>query len=119
MQALGFDLWDEQLRDKIEKLQWSEAQRLLSIGLTVVIEWGSWGRSERDALRIGARTLGARVELHHLSASTDLLFERVQRRAMEVPSITRAELSKWATTFQTPTAEEFALFDDGRVIEQD
>jgi predicted kinase len=118
MTALGFNLWDTQLRDRIEKLQWAEAQKLLSLGLTVVIEWGSWGRSERDVLRLGARAVGARVELHYLSAPIDLLLERVQKRAMEDPPITKADLLKWERIIQVPTAEEFALFDEGRVIDQ-
>src|SRR5947209_19840025 len=81
--ALSLDLYDEERRAKIEALQWKFAQELLTLGLTVIIEWGTWGRSERDALRLGARALGAAVELHYLSAPTDVLFERIQRRGLE------------------------------------
>ena len=58
------DLYDEETRGKTEALQWKLGQELLGLGLTVIIEWGTWGRSERDALRLGARALGAAVELH-------------------------------------------------------
>src|SRR6266849_1277350 len=81
--ALALDLYDEGRRDKIEALQWKFGQELLSLGLTVIIEWGTWGRSERDTLRLGARVLGAAVELHYLSAPADALFDRIQRRGME------------------------------------
>lgn len=118
MRALGFSVWDEQLRDRVEKLQWTQAQELLAASLTVVIEWGTWGRTERDALRQGARALGARVELHYLSAPLNVLYQRVQARDMERPPITRADLSEWARMFQAPTTEELALYDHGTVVEQ-
>jgi len=111
MAALSVDLWDEPMRAKIEALQWQLAQDLLRQGLTVVIEWGTWSRSERDALRLGARSLGAAVELHYLSASIDVLINRVQRRGRETPPVQRDELIKWAEIFQEPTPEELALFD--------
>jgi predicted kinase len=58
MGALSIDLWDEAARAKIEALQWKLAQDLLARGLIVIIEWGTWGRPERDALRVRARRRG-------------------------------------------------------------
>ena len=112
MDALSLDLWDEERRGKIEALQWRFAQELLLLGLTAIIEWGTWGRSERDTLRLRARALGAAVELHYLSAPADVLFERIQRRGVENPPIERGALLRWFEMFQAPTPEEMALFDD-------
>jgi predicted kinase len=111
MDSLSMDLYDEKTRAKIESLQWNLGQELLARGLTVIIEWGTWGRSERDALRVGARALGAAVELHYLSAPVDVLFERIQRRGLEKPPIERDALSRWFEIFQAPTPEEMAMFD--------
>jgi len=111
MDALSLDLYDEERRGKIEALQWKFGQELLALGLTVIIEWGTWGRSERDTLRLGARALGAAVELHYLAAPADVLFDRIQRRRLENPPIERDALSRWCETFQVPTPEEMALFD--------
>lgn len=111
MDALVLDLYDEQRRGKIEALQWKLGQELLACGLTVIIEWGTWGRSERDALRLGARALGAAVELHYLSAPVDVLFDRIQRRGRENPPIERDTVSQWLELFQVPTRDEMALFD--------
>jgi predicted kinase len=111
MEALAVNLWDETMRGKIEALQWHVGQQLLASGVSVIIEWGTCGRSERDALRLRARELGAAVELHYFSASVDVLFERLQHRGMERPPITREQLVRWAEAFQTPTEEEIALFD--------
>ena len=77
----------------------------------MVIEWGTWARSERDALRTGARALGAGVELHFLDFPVDVLFDRIRRRNMESPPITLDDLTKWAKLFERPTSEELALFD--------
>ena len=111
MKVLSLDLYDEDRRGKVEALQWKVAQELLALGLTVIIEWGTWGRSERDTLRLGARALGAAVELHYLSAPPDVLFNRIQRRGLEKPPIERDALSRWFEIFQVPTPEEMALFD--------
>jgi predicted kinase len=111
MDALSINLYDEEARAKIEALQWKLAQELLALGLTVIIEWGTWGRSERDTLRLGARALGAAVELHYISAPVDVLFERIQRRGMENPPIERDALSRWFEIFQAPTPDEMAVFD--------
>ena len=111
MDALSLNLWDEEMRAKIEALQWKFAQELLALGLTVIIEWGTWGRTERDALRLGARALGAAVELHYVSAPADVLFDRIQLRALENPPIQRDAVSRWSEIFQAPTPDEMALFD--------
>src|SRR5216684_5262202 len=117
MDALALDLYDEARRENVEALQWRLGQELLALGLTVIIEWGTWGRSERDTLRLGARVLGAAVELHYLSAPADVLFDRIQRRGMENPPIERDALSQWFEMFQAPTPEEMALFDQPLVAD--
>lgn len=111
MDALSVNIYDEEKRGKIEALQWKVGQELLARGLTIIIEWGTWGRSERDTLRLGARALGAAVELRYLSATADVLFDRIQRRGVENPPIERAALTRWFEMFQAPTPEEMALFD--------
>jgi predicted kinase len=112
MDSLSLDLYDEERRARIEALQWKLAQELLALGLTVIIEWGTWARSERDALRLRARALGAAVELHYVSAPVDVLFDRIQRRDRENPPIERDAVSRWFQIFEAPTPEELALFDE-------
>lgn len=112
MQALGINLYDETQRARIEALQWSVSRRLLEIGNTVVIEWGTWARSERDALRIGARAVCAAVELRWPAAPADVLFERIRSRGVEDPPITRAALDRSVELFQAPDDEELALYDE-------
>jgi predicted kinase len=111
MNALLLNIYDEEKREKIEALQWEISQKLLALGHTVIIEWGTWGRHERDILRLRARALGAAVELHYLSAPVDVLLERVRRRGSENPPIEREDFLRWGEIFQVPTPEEMALFD--------
>jgi predicted kinase len=108
---IGFSLWDSGLRTAIENLQWKLAQDLLILGHIVVLEWGTWGRSERDGVREGARALGAAVELDFLDAPVNVLFDRIRLRDNESPSITIKELLEWNSEFQRPGPDEMSLFD--------
>lgn len=87
MQHLGINLHAESDRAHIEALQWQLGQKLLALGVTIIVEWGTWGRWERDALRLRARELGAAAELHLLSAPLEELFRRIQLRNTEDPPI--------------------------------
>ena|SRR5215469_2716429 len=108
---LGLDLYDESRRAKIEALQWKIGKALLERGLSVIIEWGTGGRAERDTLRLDARALGAEVELDYLTAPIDVLHERVRQRGTEHPPINRDDILRWAKHLQEPTPEEMNLFD--------
>lgn len=82
LHALGTHLWDAAMRERVEALQWSLAQELLRIGTTVIIEWGTWARSERDVLRHQAKALGATTELIYLDVDDEVLWRRIQQRAI-------------------------------------
>ena len=113
---LGLDVWDDELRVRLERLLWALTQQLLAQGQSVILEWGHWARAERDEKRLGARALGAGVELHHLDAPLEELIERAQRRnasgEWSAAPMTRAHFEQWATTFQAPDEEELLLFDE-------
>lgn len=119
MDAIGINLWDEAARVRVEALQWTLAQRLLELGQTVLIEWGTWARSERDALRDRALALGSRVELHYVTAPLDVLFDRVTVRELEDPPMTREQLEQYSKMFQQPTEAEGALYETFLTIDTD
>ena len=116
MNDLSIDLYDEARRAQIEAIQWQLGQRLLLRGISVIVEWGTWGRSERDELRVRAREIGVAVELHYLHESPNELFRRIQARNMEIPPITENQILNWCRDFQVPDAEELALFDPKTLI---
>lgn len=115
MAILGYDIWDRQARARVEALQRALIQDLLSVGVHVIIEWGTWGRSERDLLREGARRRGASVDLRVLDVPLELLWERVRTRRLEEESgsrpMTYEDLVEARDAFQVPTEAERALYD--------
>jgi predicted kinase len=93
MTQLQIDLCDEEARNRIERLFWGLAQRTLFLGRSAILESSFWLRSDRDEKRLGARAIGASVELH-------------------VPDVPLSE--RWHRRdayFEAPTSDEFALFD--------
>jgi predicted kinase len=115
MASLGFDLYDEVGRDRLEAQFWRLAQDLLRLGQSAILESGFWLRSDRDEKRLGARALGAAVELHYLDVSLDERWRRIERRNAEgswhtVP-ITRSQLEHYERFFEIPERAEMDLFD--------
>jgi predicted kinase len=116
MEALDVSLWDEAMRGRIERLQWELGQDLLRSGNVVIIEWGTWGRAERDRLRTEARLLGAQVELIFLDPPLEELYRRIQARGQEDPPIPRADLDRWDRIFERPDRSEQDGYDSAVVI---
>lgn len=116
LDALEINLWDEVSRDRVERLQWNLARDLLRLGNVVIIEWGSWGRDERERLRTQARVIGARVELIFLDPPVEELWRRIERRGQEDPPIARSDLETWDTIIERPDAEELGDYDSSLVI---
>jgi Predicted kinase len=115
MTALDIHLFDESSRARVEAFQWQLTEELLGLRQAVIIEWGSWARSERDVLRERARELGVRVELCYLDVPVDILWERLSaRNATPRPGaavIDRDDLLRWVELFEAPDSEEQSFFD--------
>jgi predicted kinase len=113
---LGLDVWDDELRVRVERQLWALAQDLLAQGQSVILEWGHWARVERDEKRRGARALGVGVELHYLDPPLEELIERALRRTesgeWSASPMTRAHFERWVTMVQPPDEEELAMFDE-------
>ncbi|WP_338720851.1 AAA family ATPase [Devosia sp. XK-2] len=113
---LKLDIWDEERRARIETMQWRLGRRFLEAGVSVIVEWGTWGRDERLLLAHEAKTLGARAELHWLTAPPGVMLERISRRGREDPPIRLNHIHGWMSQIQAPQADELALYD--RVVRQ-
>lgn len=105
----------DRMRDPVERLQWSVAERVLRIGGEVVLDWGLWTRQERDHYRTIARAWGVRVVLCVLDPPLEELSRRLTARNAELPPgtfrITPARLAQATEFFEPPTAGELALYD--------
>jgi predicted kinase len=113
--ALGPNPWDTATQGKVEHELWQLAQEILRLGLSVVLDFGLWARTERDEMRSAARSLGVGVELHYLNVPADELWRRIDARNLQPPwdnyPIGRTDLDGWLRIFQAPDAAELALFD--------
>ena len=111
---LGFDVFDEPARDRVEGRLWTLAEELLAARTAVVIlENGFWSREERDGRRLRARSLGLEIELRYLALPSAELHQRVAARNLQpgAPVITPEMLTEYEALFEVPTAAELALFD--------
>lgn len=112
MQDLDVSLWDEAFRDKLEKRLWVFGKELLELGQNVILEYGFWGRSERDEKLHEARALGASVELHYLDVPEEELRKRLQGRGMEGDDAIIGKLEEYSGQFQRPDEAELKLYDN-------
>jgi hypothetical protein len=121
--SLGFDIYDQDARVAVEKLQWELTTTLVRRGLTVVDESGVWRREERDRRRMWARDQGHLVELRFLDAPVEVLIERVTERNRSLPDgaarIEPGLVAFWNDRIERPDSEELALFDPPRQLDQE
>jgi predicted kinase len=98
------------VRDPVESVQWAVAARALSLGVDVVLDFGTWSRRERDDFRARAAALGARSEIRFLEVPRSELSARVAARNAALPPhafhISDDQLDQWWTAFEPPTADE-------------
>jgi predicted kinase len=110
--GLGMSLVDYEFRFKLQDCMLVHAERQLQIGVSVIVEFGSWSRRERAAIRQVAVGVHARTELHFLHAPLDELARRVRARGgPEAEALTSDVLLRQHANFEQPSPEEIAQFD--------
>lgn len=110
--ALGIDPFDAAFQARLEGQFWELAEGLIALGVSVILEWGFWARSERDEKRELGRALGAAVELRFLDVPYAELVRRVaDRRANGGLAITERHMERYRDSFEPPTEDELALYD--------
>jgi predicted kinase len=115
MAGLGIDHKDSVTHDRLEDRLSKLALTLLEFGQSVVLEYGFWGRSERDQKRSEARSLEVPIDLYYLNPPQEELWRRLMMRNQHgehgtVP-ISSIDLERMSAIFQAPDQAEFALFD--------
>lgn len=117
--AMRINLYALEPRERLEIVFWEHAQALLRLGMSVILESGFWLRSDRDEKRLGARAIGAAVELRYLDVPFEELVRRVEARSTgpqwRYTPMTRDMMVSWLPYFDTPGADELALFDPPQV----
>ena len=94
----------------VQQVQWELAERLLTGGISVILDHGVSMREERDHYRRRARYLGANVQTIFFDVPIETLHERLAERNRDLPPgtfhISAAELNEWAARFERPTPDE-------------
>ncbi len=110
--ALGVSLVDYGFRFRFQDRMLVHAGDILRCGTSVVVEFGSWSRAERESIRqVGVRE-GATTELHFVDGPLDELARRVRARGgPDAEALVTDVLLGSSPRFERPTADEIALFD--------
>lgn len=99
-------------RDLVEARLITVARQALRLGTDVVLDFGFWGREEREALGWLAARHDAVAEVVYLPVDPATQLERVRRRSAEHPdtnfTMTAADLEGWREQFEEPDAAELA-----------
>lgn len=112
MLDFGITLWDGSFRHKLEVRLWKLAQELLALGESVILEYGFWGKSERDEKLHAARTLGVGVELHYLDIPIAVLQDRLEKRGTEGDDVLVGKVGEYSTQFERPSEDELKQYDN-------
>ena len=94
----------------IEAIMWDVAESVLSLGTSVILDFGCWTRPERDDFRNRANILGVDFKLHYMDVPYSELYRRLEERNQNLPEgafrIPKEEMDKFIPIFQPPTADE-------------
>lgn len=97
-------------RDPVEAVQWEVAERTLSLGINVILDFGFWSRQEREEFRRRAAAVRAQVEIHFLDVPRSVLLDRLTVRNADLPPytfrVTEAQIDSWWSLFEPPAQDE-------------
>lgn len=111
MRARGLSIVDYEARFALQPDIEALINPLLRAGRSVIAEFGSWSREERDRIRSCARGTDARTELHWLDAPVEVCVERVLKRGGEGAEVLADMLRTAGAGYEQPTWDEVETYD--------
>lgn len=94
----------------VEALLWEVAERVLALGVDVILDVGYWVISQRDDFRARAAKLKVGFRVHYLEASYEELLTRLKLRNTQLSGgtfiIPEAMLKEWILIFEPPAQHE-------------
>jgi len=115
--ARGLSLVDYEARFALQPEVEARIPVLLDAGRSVVAEFGSWTREERDRLRSLAEESDARTQLWFVDAPLELCRERILARGgMGAQELAGAVLDSSRDLFERPSSDEAAQYGSYRYI---
>lgn len=102
-------LFDER-NDAIKELLWGKVERLVALGVHVVLDYGFWRADERAAAAQRVAAAGGEPVLVFLDVPVEALARRLERRNASLPpgtfEVTREMLDLFRSRFEAPTRDE-------------
>lgn len=96
--------------ENIKRLIWEVVEQLVSIGVTVILDYGFWRANERIETARMARSIGGRPIIYFLNVPSATLRERLAIRNKNLPPgtfrITPTMLDEFIKKFEPPLASE-------------
>ena len=110
MSRIVQDGYDAERREAVKAVQLDLAERVLSLGSDVVLEFGFFSRAERDAVRARAQAVGADAHLIFLDPPFAELVRRVEARNSALPPdtfpVSKEHLALCVTWLERPGPDE-------------
>ena len=95
----------------IEEIEWEIAERVLALGVDVIMDFGFWGKEERMQIKNRAKALGVNFMIHYLDVSKEELYKRLDKRNKELPEgsfkIPKENMDEYIKMFQPVEPDEF------------
>jgi predicted kinase len=118
--AAGLSLVDYEARFALQPLIEASIPPLLEGGGSVIAEFGSWTREERDRLHRLADASGTATELHWIDTPLEVCRERVLARGgLGAEDLAGAILDHSVDHYERPTRDEAAQYDGFTHVEFD
>lgn len=96
--------------DICKTLIFATAEKLLALGINVVLDFGFWKRDERAEVKAWLKTRELSYTLYYFDIPLETLWERLQKRNQMLAEgtfeITREMLETFASRFEAPTKAE-------------
>jgi len=100
----------DKMHDKVEKMLWEIGKRVLALGIDVILDFGFWGKEERDWFRSEAKRLNVGFKIHYMNVDEKELFSRLNKRNEELSDdvfyIPAENMEKYIKLFQPVEQEE-------------
>jgi predicted kinase len=94
----------------VESIMWEMAERVLLLGIDVILDFGFWAKEERDDFRNRAKNLGVNFKIHYMNTPIEELYKRLDIRNKQLSdgvfTIPKEKMDEYIKIFQPPQPEE-------------
>jgi predicted kinase len=109
----GINDIQERQHDIVEKIMWDVAERVLTLGIDVILDFGFWAKEEREHFRAEAKRLGVGFMIHYMDIDNEELFKRIENRNKELPEgvfeVSKEKMEEYMKIFQPVGDEELNI----------